>query len=534
MLKSISSMKKLPGGKNMTSADTLLAKAQELLRERKYRELTSVCKLILKKEADNEFALHEMGKYHYYSKNYEEAEKYLEKATEKYVKKYQYLGPGQCDMILDYGKCLIKNNQLDKALAVYDEYLDSEDIQARALREEYYMKLAILCFYNRKTSDAIKCLDYYLKHKPDTRRILNTKIDLLLMSCNNTDELKKIYDEKMVMERYERLKNRFFIRMYDIDVMDSAIDDETLLDLAESLDLSINVDNLIDRWYVFAYAYALNNGLDEKMAGSFANMITRIFTNCMDDSRKSKYYDEEKIFERILEIYSRYNMTEDEIDNIKPLIRDVLHIYKDNFEGYSKKSEELKLEISYSLYEKFRNVPGRDAENKFRKILYDYYENKKAVQHDGYDEYCKHISYTFRDSMLWKKLYSKDGNQVLYDGFTLNNKPCGLGTEYDIHGNKYKEGIYDIKGLVQGREYYPNGQVRFEGTLQINRSYGPNYPSRGNYYDENGKLLFSGKFQITKSNVGIPRVLIPRNYQSLLHDNSELTYLSWNDIRNLE
>ena len=517
----------------MASADTLLAKAQELLRERKYRQLTSVCRQILEKEADNEFALHEMGKYHYYSKNYEKAEKYLEKAAGKYLNKFQFLSPGESDIIYDYGKCLLKNNKLDKALSVYDEYLDVDEIQGRGLREDYYKNLAIICFYNRKPDDAIKCLDYYLKHKPDSQMILDAKIDILLMSGNNPDELKKIYDEKRVMDRYDRLKNRFFIRMYDIDIMDPEMDDETLSDLAESLDLSVNVDNLIDRWYVFGYAYALNKGLDEKMAGSFANMTARIFTNCMSDSRTSRYYDEDKIFERIVEIYGRYNHTGDERDNAKALITDLLHIYKDNFEGYSKQTEELKLEISYSLYEKFRNVPGSDDEDKFRNILYDYYENKKTVKHDEYDEFCKHLRYTFRNRMLWKKLYSKDGSQLLYEGFTLNNKPCGLGTEYDIHGNKYREGIFDIKGLIQGREYYANGKVRFEGTLQLNRGYGPNYPSSGNYYDENCKLLFTGKFQITKSNVGIPSVLIPRNYGSLMQNKSEVTYLSWDDVRNL-
>ncbi len=516
----------------MISADTLLARAEKLLKEKKYTELTSVCSQILEKEEDNEFALHQMGKSFYYRGKYDESEKYLEKASYKHVKEFKFLSPAECDIIFDYGKCLLKNDKLDKALSVYDKFLEVDELQASMLREDYYKNLAMICFYNRNTADAIKCLDYYLKHYPECQRLINSKIELLL-STNKLDDVKEIYDEKMVMEVYERIRKRFFIGIYDIDIIDSTIDDETLSLLAESLDLHLNINNLIDRWYIYSYTYALNNELDEKMAESYANVITWIFTNCNMGGHDGKYYDEDKIIERIYEMHGRYNDTGNEKDKAKVLVDDVLHIYKDNFEAYSMKTEKLVLDLSYSLYEKFMNVPGEDEESKFNKILYDFYENRKSGYHDKYSDVCKHVLYSFRDKMVWKKLYSEDGGQVLYEGFTLNSKPCGLGTEYDINGRKYREGLFDIKGLVQGKEYYPNGQVRFEGTYQINRSYGPNYPSHGNYYGEDGKLLFTGKFKISKSNVGIPRVLIPRNYGNLLNDSSSITYLMWQDVRNI-
>ncbi len=517
----------------MPTVDTLLAKAYELLSEKKYRQLTSVCRQILEKEADNEFALHEMGRYNYYSGNYEKAEKYLEKASEKYVKQYQYMGPGQSDIIFDYGKCLLKLDELDKALSVYDEYLDNDDIQAQGLREDYYRNLAIICFYNRKADDAFKCLDYYLKHKPECQRLIDAKIDLLI-SCNRYDEAKRIYGEKHVTKIYQRRGNRFFTGIYDLDIIDSCVDDNTLNELAKSLNLSLNINNLIDRWYIYSYAYALTNELDEKMAQSFANIITLIFSNCRISSKTSEYYDEEKIFRRIHEVHGRYNETGNEKDKAKPLFNDVLHIYKDNFEEYSKQTKEVKLEISDGIYEKFKNVPGYDDMEKFRNLLRDYYENRKNIGYDESSEYCKHLNYKFREQMTWKRLYTKEGSKLLYEGFTLNNKPCGLGTEYDKNGNRYREGIFDIKGLVQGKEYYSNGQIRFEGTYHIHDRYGPNYPIRGNYYSEDGKLLFSGKFKVTKSNIGIPKVLIPRNYVINLHDPSEVKYMSWNDVKNIE
>ena len=182
--------------------------------------------------------------------------------------------------------------------------------------------------------------------------------------------------------------------------------------------------------------------------------------------------------------------------------------------------------------EKFKEIPGEDDFNKFRNILHDYHEYQKNKYKDFDTQHCKHIYYTFREKMIWKKLYSKD-KQLLYEGYTLNNKPCGLGTEYDEKGNKIKEGIFDIKGLIQGKEYYSNGQLRFEGTYNVHRCYGPNYPLNGKYYSKNGELLYKGKFQVNTGNTGFPRVTMPRNYGiASIHTKLE-SYLMWEDVKNI-
>jgi len=133
----------------------------------------------------------------------------------------------------------------------------------------------------------------------------------------------------------------------------------------------------------------------------------------------------------------------------------------------------------------------------------------------------------------WGKIYGKN-NRMLYNGHILNNKPCGIGTTYYINGKKHLEGIFDIKGFVEGKEYYYNGQLRFEGKCNICTGYGPNYPIEGKYYDEDGQLLYSGRFKIKKiGNLGFPRIEYPKNFGGILQD-PEITYLNEYDIKEVE
>ena len=124
------------------------------------------------------------------------------------------------------------------------------------------------------------------------------------------------------------------------------------------------------------------------------------------------------------------------------------------------------------------------------------------------EEFFEKIHYYENGKVIHKKLFSND--RLLYEGYVVNDRPYGLGTLYFENGNKYKEGIFDIKGVIEGKEYYPGGQVKFEGTWSITTGYGPNAPDKGNLFDENGKLVFSGKFQIIKCGVGAPMIRYPK------------------------
>lgn len=122
-----------------------------------------------------------------------------------------------------------------------------------------------------------------------------------------------------------------------------------------------------------------------------------------------------------------------------------------------------------------------------------------------------------------KKLYSDNG-ELLYEGYTLEDFPYGLGVAYYSNRNRYREGVFDRKGLVEGKEFYSNGQVKFEGVFVRHASYGPNYPNIGNYYNRNGDLIFSGKFEVKRGGVGFPMIKYPK-YIFLEEDRPEIEYL---------
>ena len=120
----------------------------------------------------------------------------------------------------------------------------------------------------------------------------------------------------------------------------------------------------------------------------------------------------------------------------------------------------------------------------------------------------------------WKKIYN---NVLLYEGFTMNDKACGLGVSYYANGNPLHEGLFGIKGLIEGKEYYPNGQLRCYGHYKINKGYGPNKIINGTWYSEEGKKLYQGDFSVERSGLGWPKVVRPKNFGvSAFNDDGEL------------
>lgn len=115
-------------------------------------------------------------------------------------------------------------------------------------------------------------------------------------------------------------------------------------------------------------------------------------------------------------------------------------------------------------------------------------------------------------------------DELVYEGFTRCGKPYGLGVAYYPNGNVYRDGVFYTKGIVQGKEYYSSGQLKFEGIWAVNMGYGPNYPVIGTYYAENGDLIFSGKFHVQKGGVGYPMMKHPI-YRLVEPDSPELKYL---------
>ncbi len=133
------------------------------------------------------------------------------------------------------------------------------------------------------------------------------------------------------------------------------------------------------------------------------------------------------------------------------------------------------------------------------------------------------VNYYPRNRIRYRELHDPNGNLV-YEGYTLDYAPYGFGKAYFADGSLYREGIFDIKGIVQGKEYYPSGQIRFEGEWSLTRGYGPNAPYDGNAYSENGKLIYSGKFKIKRGGVGWPMIQEPKGFPHEQKERPKIDY----------
>lgn len=171
--------------------------------------------------------------------------------------------------------------------------------------------------------------------------------------------------------------------------------------------------------------------------------------------------------------------------------------------------------------------------NIFKKTFKSVSRYPKAITFYTVRGFYDEVNHVPNSKIRRKRLFDDEGN-LLYEGNTLCGKPYGLGTAYFSNGKKYQDGIFDVKGFVCGREYYPNGQVRFEGKYQICTGYGPNYPVHGRAYDEKGNLKFSGQFKIVKTGIGYPRIKNPSGYRIHQENRPKFEVFMWWDRKCLK
>lgn len=90
-------------------------------------------------------------------------------------------------------------------------------------------------------------------------------------------------------------------------------------------------------------------------------------------------------------------------------------------------------------------------------VIHKVYSTRAYVNEIPIDEgeFYSRINY-IPDEMAYERIFSDDG-KLVYEGYTSCGYPYGLGTLYFDNGNVYQEGIFDIKGLKMGKEYYYNG-----------------------------------------------------------------------------
>ncbi len=115
---------------------------------------------------------------------------------------------------------------------------------------------------------------------------------------------------------------------------------------------------------------------------------------------------------------------------------------------------------------------------------------------------------------VWDKLYDDNG-VLVYEGYTLDHKAFGAGRAFFKDGTVSNEGIFGIKGLLNGKVFYSNGMIQFDGLFRLNQAYGPNYPEYGIWYDRDGKMLYRGKFKVSRSSLGWPRVQEPQGFSTI-------------------
>ena len=165
------------------------------------------------------------------------------------------------------------------------------------------------------------------------------------------------------------------------------------------------------------------------------------------------------------------------------------------------------------------------------KRFYFYIDKYFVYPRINEEEFYKKINYYPKD-VIYKKLFT-ESNQLLYKGYTVNDKPYGIGKLYFNNGNIYQEGVFTFKGIKFGKEHYYSGQVKFEGEFSITTGYGPNAPRIGNVFNEDGELIFTGKFEIKKGGVGWPMIKHPNNYNANEKNKPEIKYISWIDVENI-
>lgn len=243
-----------------------------------------------------------------------------------------------------------------------------------------------------------------------------------------------------------------------------------------------------------------------------------------------KYVDAWKSYKRELEITSVEMGRLEMIDEFKKYVAKYTSRGKSRHYYVNISSDEAKSKLIRFLNENgFRQGNASESlflidvvEKSYGSVSIDEVGSNRIIsQSKFYDK----VNYYPRDKIEHKRIFSED-NILLYEGYTLNGSPYGFGKAYFENGKVYREGIFDVKGIVQGKEYYPSGQLRFEGQWSITYGYGPNAPFNGNAYDEDGELIYSGKFEIKRGGVGWPMIQKPKGFPHEQKQRPRIEYLS--------
>lgn len=83
------------------------------------------------------------------------------------------------------------------------------------------------------------------------------------------------------------------------------------------------------------------------------------------------------------------------------------------------------------------------------------------------------------------------GFKGIYTGEMLNEKPAGFGKFVSDDGILLYEGEWDGDNLKAGKLYYPNGNLKYDGSFLYDRPYGDEI---GRLYRQDGTLAYEGSY----------------------------------------
>ena len=238
-----------------------------------------------------------------------------------------------------------------------------------------------------------------------------------------------------------------------------------------------------------------------------------------------KYVDAWKCHNQLLEVRSEVLEPQVRLDMFKKYVARQTTMGKSRQYRVRPSSDEAKAKLIEFLIQNEFECSDESAQT----FLIDVVERTCGLSSDddgtiSESKFYDKVNYYPRDQIEYRELYFEDG-RLAYVGYTLQNSPYGFGTAYFADGTVYRRGIFDIKGIVQGSEYYPSGRLRFKGQWSLTRGYGPNAPCDGNAYDEDGNLIYSGKFEIKRGGVGWPRIQNPKGFAPEQKEHPKIDYI---------
>lgn len=356
-------------------------------------------------------------------------------------------------------------------------------------------------FYENKYSEVIKNCEEILKTDYNNQRAIGYKARSLNF-LNKSESALKLINNGLIL-----YPKNYHFHLIKAEILGEFEDYENALKCYEKV-FEIGVDDEVVLDFI---------KMDYKTCFSF------IIDQLID---KEKYKDAWEYYNQKLEIEG------DKLEQSQKIKR-----FKNHVAGYIKRSKRRIYYVKSSSKEnllKFLKDNGFKIDNEYG-ILFKIDVIDKTCSGVSVDEiddntiiseskFYDKVNFSMRDNIKYGQIHNDEGFLV-YEGYTLHGSPYGFGIAYFQNGEIYREGIFDIKGIVQGKEYYPSGQLRFEGQWTLTYGYGPNAPYIGNAYSEDGGLIYSGQFEIKRGGVGWPMIIKPKGFGHEQKNCPKISYL---------